>query len=475
MALEELKKRQDMEEAIDLIISKTQVTEEKPSVITPDFIIDFFDKERETVVVKRPKKRVIAQEYESEISVKEKGDITNKSFSQGNIEGFIKYFNNRYERLASILQDRNNLKDSTSIETVKSTRTQDVKIIGIVNEIRKSQKGHVILDIEDPTGIISVLVSNSNFELLKVSKSIVRDEVIGVEGKMWNDLVIANEIHFPDLPISREIKRSEVPVAAALISDVHAGSTKFLEKEFLQFIRWIGGELGTKKQRQLSEKVKYIIIGGDLVDGVGIYPGQENELVIKDIHEQYKKVAEFLKLVPEHIEIIVMPGNHDATRQAEPQPAILEEFAPLFYDDPRIHMVGNPCHVNLHGVDILSYHGRSLDDIISTIPDTSYSRPIEAMLEVLKKRHLAPIYGGKVPITPEGFDYMLIEEVPDIVHFGHVHTVGVDNYRGTILVNSGTFQTQTSFQRKLNMRPDPARVPIIDLQEKSTTLMRFIH
>jgi DNA polymerase II small subunit len=473
MALEELKKRQDLKESIDLIISNTRITEEKPNVITPDFIIDFFDNKRETVI-KRPKKRVIAQEYESEISVKDERDITNKSFSQGNIEGFVKYFNNRYERLSNILQDRNTLKDSVSIEMVKGGRTQNVKIIGIVNDIRKSKKGHVILDLEDPTGVISVLVSNSEFELLRVSRSIVKDEVIGIEGKMWNDLVIANEIHFPDLPISRETKRSEVPVAVAMVSDIHAGSTKFLEKEFLQFIRWIGGELGTKKQRQLSGKVKYMIIGGDLVDGVGIYPGQENELVIRDIREQYKKISEFLRLIPEHIEVIIMPGNHDATRQAEPQPAILEEFAPLFYEDARVHMVGNPCHVNLHGVNILSYHGRSLDDIISTIPDTSYSEPIGAMLEVLKKRHLAPIYGGKVPITPEGFDYMLIEEVPDIVHFGHVHTVGVDNYRGTTLVNSGTFQTQTSFQRKLNMRPDPARVPIMDLQEKSTTLMKFI-
>jgi DNA polymerase II small subunit len=247
-----------------------------------------------------------------------------------------------------------------------------------------------------------------------------------------------------------------------------------LETEFLKFIKWLNGDLGNVKQRQLAERVKYLIVGGDLVDGVGIYPGQENELVIKDIHEQYNKVTEYFSSIPEHIEIIVIPGNHDATRQAEPQPAISEEFIPRFYQDPRIHMVGNPCYVNLHGVEVLTYHGRSLDDIVSTIPNLSYSKPENAMLPLLKKRHLSPIYGGKVPLSPESYDYMLIEEVPDIFHFAHVHTVGVANYRGTTLVNSGTFQEQTSFQRRLNMRPDPARVPIIDLQTHRTTLMKFI-
>jgi DNA polymerase II small subunit len=154
--------------------------------------------------------------------------------------------------------------------------------------------------------------------------------------------------------------------------------------------------------------------------------------------------------------------------------AISEEFAPQLYEDPRVHMLGNPCCTSFHGVDTISYHGRSLDDIISTLPNQSYSRPEKAMVELLKKRHLVPMYGGKVPLSPEDIDYMIIDEPPDILHAGHAHHIGVTNYRGVNVINSGTFQEQTSFQRKLNMVPTPARVPIVDLHEMTTTIMRFM-
>ncbi len=445
-------------------------------VITVEYLKSLREVEEEPEVsVFRPKRRVYAAEFEPEIKIKRDRDITNKSFSQGNIESFIKYFNDKYERLSKILKERDVLRDAIPIGGLKdSSFTGEVKIIGMVCDIRKSKKGHVILEVEDPTGMAPILVSNKSLELLELSRNIIKDEVLGISGKTWKDMIIAEEIHFPDLPCRRETKKSEVEVALALISDMHIGSTKFLEDEFKKFIKWMRGEIGNIKQRQLSERIKYLIIGGDLIDGVGIYPGQENELEIKDINVQYAKVSEYLEGAPEHIEIIVIPGNHDAVRQAEPQLAIDEEFAPQLYNDPRVHMTGNPCHTTLHGVDVISYHGRSLDDIISSIPNQSYSAPEKAMVELLKKRHLAPMYGGKVPLSPEETDYMVIDEPPDILHVGHAHHIGVTNYRGVNVINSGTFQEQTSFQRKLNMVPTPARVPIVDLHEQRTTIMRFM-
>ena len=35
-------------------------------------------------------------------------------------------------------------------------------------------------------------------------------------------------------------------------------------------------------QQDLANDVKYLVIGGDLVDGIGINPNQEKELKIKD-------------------------------------------------------------------------------------------------------------------------------------------------------------------------------------------------
>ncbi len=214
-------------------------------------------------------------------------------------------------------------------------------------------------------------------------------------------------------------------------------------------------------------------MAGDLVDGVGVYPGQLDDLAIKDLQDQYKKLAELIDLVPDHIEIIVSPGNHDATRQAEPQPPIFEDYASELYANPQIHMVGNPCCAKLNGTGVLIYHGRSMDDIVSKVPGASYSKPDHAMLHLLKKRQLVPVFGEKVPVCPGSEDLLFIDEVPDIMHCGHVHTTGVLNYRGVTLVNSGAFQSQTEFQKRINMRPDPGKVPVFEIDSRSTTVMTF--
>jgi DNA polymerase II small subunit len=477
LALRELKKMSDLE--IESILLKVQQDKEKNVITLED--LESLKAEKtleeqssdESVVVYKRRPKALAEEYDAEIKIKDELDITNKSYSNGDIQGFVKYFNDRYEKLSRILRLRDQLKDATTIERIKKDE-EEVRIIGMVSDIRWSKRGHLLFEIEDPTGTINVLVSNKKRELLNFSRSIVKDEVIGVIGRLWNDMIIAEEIFLPDLPINKETNKSEVPLALAMISDIHMGSTKFLEDIFSKFIKWLRGELGSVKHRDLAQRVKYLIIGGDLVDGVGIYPGQEKELVIKDITQQYSRVADFIEEIPEYIEIIIIPGNHDAARQAEPQPAISQDFAPRLYEDPRIHMAGNPCRSILHGVEVLSYHGRSLDDIITTLPEQSYSKPEKAMLELLRKRHLTPIYGGKVPLAPEVADYLLIEDVPDILHIGHVHHYGWAQYRGVTLVNSGTFQDQTSFQRRLNMVPTPGKVPIIDLQEHKTIKMEFL-
>ena len=55
---------------------------------------------------------------------------------------------------------------------------------------------------------------------------------------------------------------------------------------------------------------------------VRVYPNQEQELAILDIFEQYHHVTQFIEEIPDYIKVIAIPGNHDATRQALPQPSI---------------------------------------------------------------------------------------------------------------------------------------------------------
>ena len=70
--------------------------------------------------------------------------------------------------------------------------------------------------------------------------------------------------------------------------------------------------IGSEQQKDIAKKIKYIFIVGDLVDGCGIYPEQDKELLIKDVYQQYKECAELLKQIPKHIPLIICPGNHDA-------------------------------------------------------------------------------------------------------------------------------------------------------------------
>ena len=58
---------------------------------------------------------------------------------------------------------------------------------------------------------------------------------------------------------------------------------------------------------------------------------------------------------------------------------------------------------------------------------------------------------------------MVIDPVPDVFHAGHVHTLDVGSYRGTLIVNSGTFQAQTPFQTNMGLDPICSIVPILNL------------
>ena len=76
------------------------------------------------------------------------------------------------------------------------------------------------------------------------------------------------------------------------------------------------------KNDPLAKTVKYFVLTGDGVDGVGIYPGQERHLAITDLFNQYGELARMLEDIPDWVDVVMLPGNHDAVRPAEPQPAL---------------------------------------------------------------------------------------------------------------------------------------------------------
>ena len=85
---------------------------------------------------------------------------------------------------------------------------------------------------------------------------------------------------------------------------------------------------------------------------------------------QYEIAKLYLEKFNENKKFIIIPGNHDAVRKSLPQSPISKEYAEPFYQDPRIHMFGNPVRLSLNGVEALISHGKALDDVLSKTPPT---------------------------------------------------------------------------------------------------------
>ena len=370
--------------------------------------------------------------------------------------GFKKLFQDRYWRLLGIARKRPDSKNLVSIESVKGQKVEKVKIGGLISS-RDSRRGNVELTIDDPTGSIRI---HCKEECADLAMRIPLDSFVLAEvSKGRGGQTFATSLNMPDVP-SRKPVTSSHRGYAVLLSDLHIGSKMFLHDDFQRFILWLNGKLG---DLDIVSRVKYVVIAGDVIDGIGVYPGQENQLVERDLKKQYTLAAGLISQIPKHVKVLVSPGNHDPVRQALPQPAVSTDLASELYALENVKGVGNPSYVKLDGVNFLVYHGRSLDDIIATIPDLSYSRPGAAMQVLLKARHLAPMYGKRTALSPELRDMLVIDPVPDVFHAGHVHAIDVLDYRGTLVVNSGTFQAQTPFQANMGMEPTVSIAPIVDL------------
>ena len=413
------------------------------------------------------KKTRSAIDYESNVKIIK--DVTGESTSEGNLDDFVKYFTNRFETLRKILTSSR--REAIGTDEIARIRNQQgpIKFIGLVTEVKQTKNGHKLIELEDESDSISVLINNSS---PLINTNFVNDEVICVIGKMGkSDLVYVEDIIRPEVPLRKNPKRSLDPVNCLFISDIHIGSNTFLSDAWNKFVKWLNGEYTNNGNEDILDKLKYIVVAGDIVDGIGIYPGQVAELEIADIYAQYEELAQRFQDIPEHIKLIIQPGNHDAVRPAEPQPTFPKEITQLFNND--VQFVGNPCYFSLNGVEILSYHGRSMDDFVMQIPSVSYNQPLKIMKEMLIRRHLAPIYGQKTPIAPEHQDYLLIDRLPDIFVTGHIHKTAVENFRDISLINASAWQSQTKYQKMMNFNPDPGNVISANLQTGKLKIINF--
>lgn len=408
----------------------------------------------------------------------------NTSAKKREVNDFVQYFNQRYKSIEKILKNRQELQNTLSISRILGKKDREqISVIGMVKDKQYSKNGNPLITIEDMTGEIKVLVNKNKPDLFAIAKNTVLDEIIGVRGVNGESIIFASNIICPDIPMTEDMRKCNEEVYALFLSDTHIGSNNFLEEDFSKFLKWINCDLGSEAQRNIASKVRYLFIVGDIVDGCGVYPGQEKDLKIKDIKDQYILCAEFLKKIPNHITVVISPGNHDAMRLAEPQPPIYRDFAKPLYDLQNVMMISNPALVNIHssesfpGFDVLVYHGYSFDFYVAEVESIrnngGYDRADLLMKFLLQKRHLAPSYTSTLYVPDTVKDYLVIDKAPDFFVSGHIHKTAAANYKSTTLICGSCWQSKTAYQEKVGHTPEPSRVPLVNLQTRQIKMLRF--
>jgi DNA polymerase II small subunit len=383
-------------------------------------------------------------------------DPTIKITSAEGVEGFNSLFASRFAKLKKIMSNRPESKMLKSISAVMSVKSKDESFVcGLVSD-RRTDRNVTRIILDDPSGSIETIVIDE--DLQKIASSLLMDQFVMeriVASK--NGGFIVKDIILPDIP-DHIVNRSRTETYALFVSDLHIGSKFFMEKEFSELVSWLSSP------DPIARKIRFVVIGGDIVDGIGIYPNQDKELIALDTNEQLRLVFEILDKIPKHIKIFISPGNHDPGRRALPQPAIPVKYNPNLWNRKNFFMVGNPAMISLNGVKVLIFHGQSVDDIVKTTPGLSYDKPSKVMQYLLKARHLSPIYGAQTPLAPELEDFLVIDEIPDIFHAGHVHVVGFDLYKGVLIINSGAWQAQTPFQAGVGITPTSGLAVLVNLK-----------
>jgi DNA polymerase II small subunit len=392
------------------------------------------------------------------------------------VEDFTRYFRNRVNEMKKILQGNASLRNLVSINKISGNR-QGISIIGIVSNKSITKNGNMLLEVEDLTGKIKVLINSHNLKLYEKAEEISLDSVLGFSGFGDREILFANDIIFPD-SILQERKKSPVEEYALFLGDLHFGSKLFLENSFLKFIDYVNG----KTQSKESEKIKYLFFVGDIIAGVGVYPNQEKDLFLKDIEEQFIGVSEVLSKIRKDIKIIISPGNHDGVRLMEPQPLLNERYAWSIYNLKNVVLTGNPAYVNIGakenfpGFDVLTYHGFSFPYYANTVPkfmkEKTLNFPDKIMAYLLKNRHLAPSHSS-VQYYPSEEDNLMIKKIPDIFVSAHTHKSAVSYYNNILMISVSSWESKTSNQERMGNEPDFCKVPMFNLKTRTIKILDF--
>ena len=390
---------------------------------------------------------------------------------------FVNYFRGRLVKMKEILQERPELNQLISINKISGNR-QGISIIGMVADKKITKNKNILLEVEDLTGKIKVIINRNKPEIYEKAEDIALDSVLAFKGSGSREIFFANDLIFPEAMI-QERKKSYVEEYVLFIGDMHVGSKLFLEKNFLKFIDYLNGKIPNTPE---VEKIKYLFIVGDSVAGVGVYPEQEKELEIKDFEGQFEKLAEILSKIRRDIKIIICPGNHDGIRIMEPQPLPDEKYAWPLYNLKNVILIENPFQVNIgakkdfSGFNVLVYHGYSYHYYANNIPrlmkEKAVHTPDKLMHYLLKNRHLAPSHSSTL-YFPSNDDALMIKDIPDIFVSGHTHKSAVSYYNNILIVCGSSWEAKTPYQEKFGNVQDFCKVPLFNLKTRAIKILDF--
>ncbi|NTV22885.1 MAG: hypothetical protein HGA85_00730 [Nanoarchaeota archaeon] len=439
--------------------------------------------EYEKAKVKSQKTEIKPHHDNGNVQLLETYEETNVKIS---IKDFVSLYNGRYTLLQNILRQRQELSHASSIKKAGELEPdEETAFIGMILDIGITKNGNIMLTFEDPTGIIKAVVTKNDKNLFDLAKEMSNDLVVGVQGTKGNGIVFVKNLILPDVPLTKELKKSPIDEAALFISDIHIGSKDFMQKNFERFIEWLKGNLGNQKHKEMVKKVKYLFVIGDIVDGIGIYPEQDKDLNIKDIYEQYAVFEKYLQELSPDLNIIICPGNHDSLRVAEPQPVVPAEVLPQLSVRKNTFMVSSPSIIKIGqvgsfpGFDMLLYHGFSFPFYADAIESIRAKGGLEntdnIMTYLMKARHLAPTHGSTQYQLGYEKDPLVIRTVPDFFVTGHIHRAAIKSYRNITMLNCSCWIAQTEYQEKRGLVPQPCRAIYVNLHTRESKILNFEH
>ncbi len=198
----------------------------------------------------------------------------------------------------------------------------------------------------------------------------------------------------------------------ALISDTHIGNRYAEEEALKEFYDEV-----------YSRGIHEVFHAGDLLEGVGVYKGQINDLAGDSINTQ-EQIEKVIKNYPKKrkVKTYVIAGNHDlknyTNQGVDPVKMISERRSDFVY--------------------LGQYYGRVKlpEDIILELIHPSGSAPYSkdyAMLKYLRNRAK--------------------DSYPDILSMGHYHSSMYRNIQGTHAFMPGCFLGETDFTRRMGFEP----------------------